>query len=75
MNVSNWCARRPFGRRYRKLISSKSGRVESGRYAGRQTYRRDHAPADRFRFSTNLRSASQGRAGLTMQFREFDLAN
>ena len=28
-----------------------------------------------FGFSTNLRSASQGRAGLTMQFREFDLAN
>lgn len=58
------------------LISSKSGRVESV----------DDAPGGKliaaimplratFGFSTNLRSASQGRAGLTMQFREFDLAN
>ena len=28
-----------------------------------------------FGFSTSLRSASQGRAGMTMQFREFDLAD
>ena len=58
------------------LIASKSGRVESV----------DDTPGGKliaaimplratFGFSTNLRSASQGRAGLTMQFREFDLAN
>ena len=58
------------------LISSKSGRVDSV----------DDTPGGKliaaimplratFGFSTNLRSASQGRAGLTMQFREFDLAN
>ena len=57
------------------LIASKSGRVEAV----------DDTPGGKliaaimplratFGFSTNLRSASQGRAGMTMQFREFDLA-
>ena len=58
------------------LVSSKSGRVEAvDDIPGGKLIAAVMPLRATFGFSTNLRSASQGRAGLTMQFREFDIAN
>ena len=58
------------------LIASKFGRVEDVEDTpGGKLIAAIMPLRGTFGFSTSLRSASQGRAGLSMRFREFDIAN
>lgn len=58
------------------LLASKGGQIENMYDHHGQKIIRSLTPLSRmFGFSTDLRSASQGRAGLTMKFERFDFVN